>query len=239
MQNEQIHVKFEGDKEEQKILVIREGKELPLKEPNKIDIVGNPGSVFNWLEKRLSEIKEKTCIILVNKNAFTIDLVTDEKNFYRTEISSILQLSPEYISFKINSSETWECFKLADFIKMNRSFFVDKVAAMNLVTELRNFKSKVSSARDKFKDDRANYEFHKTQSVETNLPEAFSIRIPIFKGVAPITLLLEVCIDPDTLGCSLISPEAEDFKHEQSELIIESELTQIKEIAKDIAIIYQ
>ena len=235
MKNELI-LKHEGDTAK---LEIREGAALPLKEPTQVLIVGIINTILLWLQKRVSEITQKTCYILVDKFRLTMTLIVDETSFYKTTIVSKLELSDEYKAFGINNDEkTWECFKLADFIKMNRSFFQDRLTAMNVVTELRNFKAKIATEMDKFKDDRANKEFRLKQTVESNLPVDLKVKIPVFKGQPAISLTLEISIDTDDYGCSFICPEATDFIHEQTDAIFDEQIKQIQEIAPDIAILY-
>jgi len=236
MTKEEIKINVTKDCNE---LVIREGKALELKEPTQVSISGIITTIFIWLSIRITEIKQKSCYILVDKANLTMKLIVGELNFYKTTIISSLELSKEFIKFGINSEKTWDCFKLSDFIKMNRSYFVDKAKAMILVTELRNFKAKVNNELDKFKDDRANYELRKKQTVESNLPDMFQVCIPIFKGEEKIILNVEISIDPNTLECQFICPEATDFINEQTDLIFDEQIKKISEITPDIAILYQ
>ncbi len=221
------------------ILEVREGSALPLKEPNIITISGTITAILLWLQKRISEITQKACHILVNKNELIMSLIIDEANFYKTTIISKLQLSDEYKKFGINNDDkVWECFELAKFIKMNRSFFQDKVIAMQVVTQLRDFKAKVNNEIEKFKDDRANKEIRLKQTVESNLPPELKVKLPIFKGEDAITLTLEIEINPDNFGCSFICPDATDFIHEQTDAIFDNQIAEIQKIAPDIAILY-
>jgi len=232
---QELTIKHEGNVAE---LVIREGAALEAKPPRIIEIIGTITAISIWLTARLTEIVQKNCFITVNKDALEMTLFVDEKNYYRTVVQSKLQLSKEFISFGINSEMEWECFQLSDFIKMNRTYFPDKVMVKKLITDLRNFKAKVQTETDKFKDDRANFELRKKQVVESNLPEDMKIKIPVFKGQPAVNLTLEISIDPNTFACSFICPEATDYINEQTDLIFDEQIAKIKEIAPDIAIIY-
>lgn len=236
MKNE-LEIKHTGENVQE--LIIREGTALPLKELIILTIISTITGIFLWLEKRVSEIKQKACHILVDKDKLQMTLVIDELNHYRQTIISKLELSKEYIAFGINSDKEWECFELSDFIKMNRTYFQDKVAAGRLITDLRNFKAKVSGELEKFKDDRANFELRRKQTVDSNLPADIKIKIPVFKGLPPINLTLEVCINPSDYACSFICPDATDYINGLTESIIEEQLDKIRSIAPDIAIIYQ
>jgi len=233
-----IEVKFTGTCENN-ILTIREGaKELPLKEPNKIDIVGSPGTVLEWLRKRLDLVPQEKSVIVVKKDELSIELTVDETSFYAAKITTKLELSEEFKSFGINSERTWEPYKLGEFIRMNRSRFESKDEAMELVTLLKDFKARVEKVEEKLKDTRGSFDEKRSQAVTTNLPKGFNIKIPIFKGMEAITLPLEIDIDPTTLKCSLVSPDAAEFIQSQCNGIIDSEIKAISELAPNIAIIY-
>jgi len=231
----ELSLKHEGNIS---ILEVREGDALPLKEQNIITIIGTITTIFNWLIKRVTEINEKLCHILIDKNALTMTLIVDESNHYKTTIVSKLQLSDEYKKFGINSEKVWECFDLANFIKMNRSFFQDKITAMQTVSQLRDFKAKVNNEIEKFKDDRANKEIRLKQTVESNLPPILKVKLPIFKEEQAISLDLEIEINPDNFGCSFICPDATDFINEQTDLIFDEQINKIQAVATQIAILY-
>lgn len=224
---------------DQKELVIRTGEALSVENPCQIGIQGNIDSIINWLKVRKGTFDEKKCHILVAYDLLKMDLIIDEKEPFNTIIESILKLSQEFKDFGINNSSlVWDPQKLSQFIKMNRSFFESKDVAAKLVSEFKDYKMKVNKVVEKNKDDRANFDEKRSQAVSSTLPENFRVKLPIFKGMQPITIELEVYIDPINLGVSLISPETNDFIHEQTREIMDEQIKQIAELCPDIAIIY-
>jgi hypothetical protein len=232
--NEQIVI---NASKEVTTLNILHGEALEPKEPNTIFLSGVITCVLAWLLVRVSEIKQKLCFLIVDRDNLSLSLTVDEKEFYNTTIVGKLEVTKEFLGFGINTEKTWDPFKLSDFIKMNRSFFASRDVAMQLVTDLRNFKATVNKEIEKFKDDRANYDSRLRQVVESNLPETFVINIPIFKGEPVKNLLVEISIDPISLQCSLVSPDACDYINEQSNIIIDQQLKEIKSLCPDLAII--
>jgi hypothetical protein len=216
---------------------VRTGSALPLKEPEKVVINGNIDSISRWLGKRVSEINQKKAHVIVSRDDLALVLTIDEDNFYKSHIQGSLKLSPEVELFEINTGKRISPFDLAEKIKMNRSCFESKEVAMKLVSDLRNFKAKVDKQIEQSKDDRANYNLKKIQAVESNLPEAFDLVIPIFKGQPPVKVTIEVSIDANSLDCSLVSPSVNDIINETRDKLIEAELDLINELAPDIAII--
>jgi hypothetical protein len=220
-------------------IVIREGKAVELKEPVKVKIQGTIDSAARWLETRFDCIKEKTCHVIVNREQLTIALQCNENNHYGTLVVGSLTLSPEYKRFGINEGEYITNFEMAELIKMNRSFFENKSVAMKLVTDLQNFKAKVDKEIEQSNNNRGDRRILINQAVEHNLPEAFTLILPIFKGTAKQTIAVEVYVNPSDFSCTLVSPEANDLVEEMRDREIDAVLERIKERCPDIVIIEQ
>lgn len=220
-------------------IIIREGKAVELKEPVKVKIQGTIDAAARWLETRFDCIKEKTCHVIVNREQLTIALQCNENNHYGTLVVGSLTLSPEYKRFGINEGEDITNFEMAELIKMNRSFFENKSVAMKLVTDLQNFKAKVDKEIEQSNNNRGDRRILINQAVEHNLPEAFTLILPIFKGTDKQTIAVEVYVNPSDFSCTLVSPEANDLVEEMRDREIDSVLERIKERCPDIVIIEQ
>lgn len=220
-------------------IVIREGKAVELKEPVKVKIQGTIDAATRWLETRFDCIKEKTCHVIVNREQLTIALQCNENNHYGTLVVGSLTLSPEYKRFGINEGEYITNFEMAELIKMNRSFFENKSVAMKLVTDLQNFKAKVDKEIEQSNNNRGDRRILINQAVEHNLPEAFNLILPIFKGTIRQTIAVEVYVNPSDFSCTLVSPEANDLVEEMRDREIDAVLERIKERCPDIVIIEQ
>lgn len=235
--NEQLHVKFEGDESQVKTLNIFHGNHLEPREPEKVNISGTISAPVEYLRKRVGVIDQLKSYVLVNRDELSIGLIFDETNFYKSTVIGKLQLSKEIKLFGINSGKEYSTFALADLIKMNRSHFESKEVAMKLVSNLREFKAKIDKDIELSKDDRANYAIKKVQSVESNIPKAFNLIIPLFKGMARVVIEVEIVIDPNSFDCQLIYPSANDNIEEFKNSAIDIQLDSIKDIAPQIAII--
>lgn len=218
-------------------LIIREGQASKPVEPGQVKLSGNIDSPLRWLEKKLNNIEVIRAHVAVNREIREICLFVDEKSPTFDSITGQLEFHPDYIKWGINSGEQQTAHELAEFIKMNRSSFKDKNTAMKLVTDLRKFTAKVNKELEAFKDDRANFAMKRTQVVETNLPESFVLVVPIFKGQKKETIVVEISINPDSLACTLVSPEANDYIDEFKDKIIDEQIKGIKEIAPELVII--
>lgn len=220
-------------------IVIREGKAVEQREPTRVQINGTIDAAARWLETRFDCLKEKTCHVLVDREKLTISLRCNENNAYGTVICGRLELSPEYKRFGINEGNYITNFEMAELIKMNRSFFETKTVAMKLVTDLQNFKAKVDKEIEQFDNKRGDRRILVNQAVEHNLPEAFNLILPIFKGTEKQTVAVEVYVNPSDFSCTLVSPEANDLVEEMKNRLMDEVLERIKNRCPDIVIIEQ
>ena len=84
-------------------------------------------------------IDQKHANITVNRDCMQISLIDKENDYYRNEVSGVLQPSKEMMEFGINTDKKWDPIKLSQFFKMHRAFFKDKAQNMSLVSTLKEF----------------------------------------------------------------------------------------------------
>lgn len=159
MENEKMQVNFAPGITEATLRVIElhEENELPVLEPDKVELAGTIGSVYEFLLKRISEkeqINQKRCYILVDREKMTLKLVTNETDSRnKATVRGELKYYPKFLEFGINTSKTWEPVQLSKFFKMNRAFFKDAQYNMELVTVLKNFKASIDSKVENSRQD--------------------------------------------------------------------------------------
>jgi hypothetical protein len=219
------------------VLVVREGEALPLREPVAVNLTGTIETVYLWLEKKVSCINQLNSYITVDRDELKMQLIIEEHDYYSDEITAKLQFSRQFNQLRINSNSKWTTFELASFFRMNRKMFKTKEDALEITASLKKFEAKVQQDIEKIKDDRANYSTKKIQAVETNIPKAISITLPIFKGQDPETIEIEFDIDPNELSISLVSPQAADIVQIVTNEAIDKEIEKIQGIASNIVII--
>ena len=108
---------------------------------------------------------------------------------------------------------------------------------MKRVGELRNCKAKVEREMELSDDKRGNINVRKSQAVDSNLPEALQVNIPIFKGQEKESFQIEVEVNPIDLSMTLVSPEANDIIRDKRDTIIDAQLTKIRQDDPQILII--
>jgi hypothetical protein len=229
-------------------IIVREGaaiKVLDPKAPVKVNLRGVIGAPVEFLTKRLSEpeqINPKRCHVLVNRADITITLITSENDEYnRGVVVGILEEHPKFKEFGINAKKNWEPNELGQFFKMNRSFFPDKEKNMKLVTELKNFEATVNSKIEKQRSEKGDFKDNYSGVVMSNLPEMFSLQIPIFKGVPAEVIEVEfyASVSGKEVALQLYSPGACQLLEDLRDKVIDDQIAAIRALSPEIAIIEQ
>ncbi len=247
MNTEKLNINF-ADDEGVKELIIREVNQvvedkLPILEPDKVSINGNITAVFAFLEKRWhaldKQINHCRTHILVDRDNLSLTLVVNEtdKRERKTIVGSV-QLSRQYEAFGINK-KLWESTDLGNFFRINRSYFEKKETNMSLVTLLKRFTAKVNTEVEREVKDNGSVTDVYRKVVDSNLPEAFAVKIPIFKGSQPEVFTIEIIahVEGKHAVLELISPDAEAIVEEVRDKLIDEQIEKIKQIAPEIPII--
>lgn len=228
-------------------LVIREGEASEPRDPKIINLTGILDSPYRWLDKRYEEgyvksevngnIPIEFCHVAVDRENMTIALHIGEQNYFGTTITGRLELHPKFKKFGINAGEYITPFEMAEKIKMNRSFFENHSVAMELVSVLKNFKAKVNKQIEASDNNRGDKRALVDQVVNSNVPETFTLQVPIFKGMPSTAIECEVYFRAEDLTCTLVSPAANDEIESIRDRAIDQQLDLIKGLAPDLVII--
>lgn len=248
MKPENLNVNVPEGKERVEV-VIREvdkivEKELPVLEPLKVEIVGNITAPFAFLEKRWNaedkQVDHSRTHLLVARDSMTILLVvneTDERN--KKTIGGKVDLSRQYKDFGINSGKMWESVDLGNFFRINRSYFKNTEENMTLVSLLKRFVAKVNTDIERETKDNGSVTDLYSKVVDSNLPKAFEVCIPIYKGAPAETIKIEVVahVEGRHAFLELISPDAQTIVEDVRDKLIDNEIEKIKAFAPEIPII--
>lgn len=242
-----INVVVPKDRIEPVEIILREGKvpvALDPHEPRAINIDATLDAPARWLQYRISEtdqIDQKRCHIIVDREDMSIRLIMNERDHYANRIAGTLEVHPKFVEFGINSDRMWEPNKQGQFFKMNRAFFADKQENMEIVSLLKNFKAKISQDIEKSKEDNGSFSDKFSAVVDSNLPKAFTLNLPMFKGLPEEQIDVELYAEVDgrDVYLSLVSPGAAELMEVHRNQCIDSVLNDIREVAPDIVIIEQ
>lgn len=245
MQNEKFQINLDKDCQKAEVVIreVNEVNELPVLEPEKVNINGTIGSIFSFLEKRwncFGQIDHDHTHIIVNRDNLSMTLVaneTDARN--KMVVAGKLQLSRQFLAFHINDGYAWDPVQLSQFIKMNRAYFADRDTNMKLVSVFKNFKANVNTEYERDRKENGSYTDNFSQIVNSNMPESFTVALPVFKGTPPQTIEVETfaTIDGRDVTVQLISPGAQQVVEETRDAIIDEQIAAIREIAPEIPFI--
>jgi len=227
-------------------VTIRHGQappEVPFRKSFKIS--GNIELPFLHLEKHSKWLSDALpgkpdapmafSFVEIDRDAMVIRFVEDQGMPWESCYKGVLQFDSRFEKFGINLGRSYTTLELADFFKMNRSLFEKKDEAMRLVKELRNFKAKVDRDLENSDDGRGNRKFLIAEKVDSNIPEAFNLNLPVFKGQDKQTIAVEIGIGTD-FSCTLISPEVADYIEEIRDSIIDAQKSDIEQLVPELRV---
>lgn len=209
--------------EDQKELIIREGRALELKEPLFINITGDIDTVASFVAKRyqpqslvlktantdaaisatllpvnnLQVIDKERAVVTFDKKNLSITLDVNPQDFYGPKVIGKLEVSDELNPFCINEPEgIFSREKLVKLLRFNKRFFSDPLVHDAVLRAFQTLSLSGNTQLNASSDTRGNKaaEFRKTVDSQ-NIPTTFYLTIPVFKGQEPKKFLVEICLD--------------------------------------------
>ena len=223
--------------EGQNTLTILQGEapaQLDQQAPVKIDISGIIYAPLSFLDKRVNDIDQHKAHILVCRDKLQILLVINK-------VLGQLSFSEIFLKLSINSGKAWIPEQLGKFLKLNRSFFVNRDENMKVVAALRNFTAKVDQDVQRETSEKGDRTFKFKQAVDSNIPEKFKLKIPVFSGGDYVEVEVETyaTIDGTDVFIHLQSAGANDVVEDTKATVISDTIEKIRSVAPEIAIIEQ
>lgn len=230
-----IEVKVEKGIQE---VVFREGKANDVHIPSGLKLVDlTINAVQEYLSKEgIDKSEIKNSVVLFSYEKKFIELVYAFRIENPDMIRGNVNLHPDLEKFEINEGKRYTTFALADFIRMNRHFFETKDIAIKLESVLRSFTAEVDRKIEASDDKRANVKASIVQTVKTNIPEDFTLLIPVFVGSKPVPVKVEIDINSSDISCALMSPDLKEIIDTETKAVIDNELQKIKELYPELRI---
>lgn len=231
--------------EGQNTLTILQGEapaQLDQQAPVKIDIKGVIYAPLNFLDKRVKDIDQHKAHILACRDKLQILLVINEDDAYtRGRVLGELSYSEIFLKLGINDGKAWIPEQLGQFLKLNRSFFVNREENMKVVAALKSFSAKVNQDVQRETNEKGDRSFKFKQAVDSNIPEKFKLKIPIFSGGDSVEIEVETyaTIDGTDVSIHLQSAGANDVVEDTKATVISDTIEKIRSVAPEITIIEQ
>ena len=210
-----------------KELIIRHGDApAPEKEPRSINVSGVLHAPSAFLAARKKLLDKDNCFVIAYVNTGSIEFFINEKSPYFDVISGKLKRSKALDEFGINQNKFYFDKDLAKFFKRSSYYFADKAENDAAVKALLNFSATVSTVIENNQDNRGNVKKLLEKSVNSQVPERFTMKAPIFEGYEAIEfdVLIGAEATSENVKFFLESPELYVLEETYKRSLIEQEL---------------
>jgi hypothetical protein len=220
-------------------LVVREGEAKAIKDPERIVFKGHLFTPADFMENRKALLNKENCHLRVDTNAGEVEFYMEEASPFRNVITGTLKRSSVIGLFGINAEKFYGDKELAKFFRKAEYYFENADQHKKIVAELMKFKAKVDVQIEKMQDNRGNTKQLYERMVESNIPESFVMKAPLFDGYDPIEFTVLIGAEADTTGVKfyLESPELFKLEEEEKRRLIGKEVARFTEFG--CAILYK
>lgn len=214
-------------------LVVLKGKAPEQFNNQPITIVGTISAPARFIEGRREDFKNTNKHCLVSKTDGLIRLVLNEQSVAdKYIVQGQIEISKKFKSLGINLDNVhYSPEELANKLKLLRSMFVSNMEHASICATLRNLKAKVNADIDKADDRKGNVTKNFKQTVESNMPDAIKLKLPLLEGEDPIEIEVNVILEAhgSDIKCSLESIDASELIETQFAERVNQEIEKIKD----------
>lgn len=215
-------------------LVVLEGDAPAQYNDSPVDIIGNIDAPSRFIAGRGKDFETKSKHCLVSKTEGKITLVVNEQSVTdKYTITGKIEVAKKFIALGINNVQRgYSPEELANKLKLLRSMFDSKVEHSNICATLRNLKAKINRDIEDSNDRKGNLTKNFQQTVESNMPDAITLKLPLLEGEEPISIVVNVVLESEggnSIKCYLESIDAAEIIEEQFEQRVLQEIEKIKD----------
>ena len=214
-------------------LVILEGNAPEQFNDIPVTIAGNIDAPSRFIEGRQEDFKDSKRHCMVSKTDGHILLVINEQSVVNQyKIQGKIEVAKKFTSLGINNDKTgYTPEELANKLKLLRSMFVSNLEHSSICSTLRNLKAKVNSDIESLNDRKGNVTQNFKQTVESNMPDAIKLKLPLLEGEEPIEIEVNVILEANgsDIKCYLESIDAAELIETQFAKRVEQEVEKIKD----------
>jgi hypothetical protein len=214
-------------------LVVLEGKAPEQHNNNPVTISGNIDAPSRFIEGRKDDFENSSTHCMVSKTDGRIELVINEQSTVdKYTVVGKIEVAKKFKALAINQSTSYTPEELANKLKLLRSMFVSNLEHATICATLRNLKAKINADIEKADDRKGNVERNFKQTVESNMPDAIKLKLPLLEGEEPVEIEVNVILEANGnsgINCFLESVDAAEMIEEQFALRVEQEVEKIKD----------
>lgn len=225
---------LEAFKKDQGSIVVLTGKAPEQHNPQPVNISGNIDTPSRFIEGRGIDFKESQRHCFVSKTNGTIVMILNEQSIVnRYVVCGKIEVGKKFEKLGINKDNV--CYspeELANKFKLLRAMFYDNMEHATICGTLRNLKAKINKDIEKLDDRKGNVTANFQQTVQSNMPDAITLKIPLLEGGDPVEIEVSVILEADgasQIKCYLESIEAAELIEQLFEKRVNEEIEKIKD----------
>lgn len=206
--------------------------------PLPVEITGTIDAPARFCEVREFEQKQSHCLVSISKGSIKL-IVNEQETINKFTVTGVIAIASIFTKLGINdASKSYTPLELANALKLRRSLFKNRLDHAEIIKTLRNIKGKVNQEIEAQKDNNGSKSEVFKQTVESNVPEAFSLIIPVIEGEEAKTIEVNVVLEVDNgeIICTLESIDGAEFIDEIREKAV---LEQVEKIKDRTTVIFQ
>lgn len=229
MNNENVKAMIENGVAQ---LIILEGKAPEQYNPQPVSISGNIDAPSLFIEKRKDTFDALKSYAKVSKTEGRIQLIVNEQSVVnKYTVEGLLKIGKAFDKIGINTPKSYEPNELSAKLRLLRSLFPSHQEHMTIVTTLRNLVANVSQKLQENNDLRGNIGLTFKQIVTSNMPETFTMCLPLIEGQEPVSIQIEVILEAKgtDITCFLESVNGAELIDQIKEKLISEEVEKIKD----------
>lgn len=214
-------------------IVLLEGT-APEQHNNKnVLITGNIDAPSRFVEGRKLDFDLSARHCMVSKTDGQIELIINEQSSTDCYIvRGKIEVAKKFKALAINEPKSYSPEELANKLKLLRAMFVSNLEHAQICATLRNLKAKINAEIEKADDRKGNVERNFKQTVESNMPDAIKLKLPLLEGEEPVEIEVNVVLEANGnngINCFLESVEAAEMIEELFAKRVEEEVTKIQD----------
>jgi hypothetical protein len=217
-----------------KVITFLEGNAPTQHNPNPVNITGTITAVSRFIEKRESEFYAKTAHCMVSKSEGKLTLIVNEQSVVdKYTIEASVYLGKRFEDLGINDlNKSYTPKELSNKFRLLRSIFPKKSDHTEIVALLRNIKAKINQEVDSEDNARGGVKMNFQQALETNIPESFTLILPLLEGEDPVEIEVQVILEVgggNSISCFLESVDGADIIEGLKDKLTTEEVAKIED----------
>ncbi len=215
-------------------IVLLEGEAPEQHNPEPVTINGNIDAPSRFIEGRSEEFKESARHCMVSKTDGVIELIINEQStVHKYKVRGKILISKKFRELGINDdNRTYEPVQLANRFKLMRNIFKSNLEHATICKTLRNLKATINAEIEKLDDRKGNTTDLLRTTVQSNMPEAITLKLPLLEGEEPVEIQVNVILEVggnNGIFCYLESIDAAEMIEQQFEQRVNQEVEKIKD----------